>query len=318
MKLGSDASVLRVTHEGITSYDTLVDCDKAAIKNLPRVCKEYIDAIADDVANNVQAETAVPGANVSFISFQRIIVSTNAARYYASIGMTMDASSMHYGNIISTFKIEWEAYKAIMSEDDPTVPKIVDRYGDRIIICWAPIFLDSLDAIIGAKGPLRYVLSYEPIVTLERNDPLDRNAYYGASGGLADELVARLPHTGPIYKNDNATVYQKIEEVARGTSVELTIKPLSRSKDVRGAFLALIANHAGNVKYRAIEKKRQNPLQPIIWTGNFYALDTHVYNHRQAYDDLRECSTHITVPVPSDPQRVEYLIDSITSKDRNL
>ena len=37
---------------------------------------------------------------------------------------------MHYGNVLSTFKIEWEAYEAIMSEDDPKVPKIVDRDGD--------------------------------------------------------------------------------------------------------------------------------------------------------------------------------------------
>ena len=80
----------------------------------------------------------------------------------------------------------------------------------------------------------------------------------------------------------------------------------------------LIANHAGDVKYRAIAKKRQNLLQTIKWTGNSYALETNVSNHRQAYDDLRECSTHITVPVPSDPQRVEYLINSITSKDSTL
>ena len=70
----------------------------------------------------------------------------------------MDASSMHYGNVFSTFKIEWKAYEAIMSENDPKVPKIVDRDGDRRIIRWAPIFLDNLDAIIGAKGPLHYVL----------------------------------------------------------------------------------------------------------------------------------------------------------------
>ena len=72
------------------------------------------------------------------------------------------------------------------------------------------------------------------------------------------------------------------------------------------------------MKYRAIANKRKNLLQIIKWTGNSYALETHVSNHRQAYDDLRELSTHITLPVPSDPQRVEYLIDSITSKDSTL
>ena len=83
MKLSSYASVLRVTHEGITLYDTLLDVDKADIKNLPRVCKVSIDVIAADMENNVQAEDTVPGSNVSSISVQRIIVSANAARYYA-------------------------------------------------------------------------------------------------------------------------------------------------------------------------------------------------------------------------------------------
>ena len=108
MKLSSYASVLRFTHEGITSYNTLVDFDKTDIKNLPRVCKGSIDEINADVANNVQAEAAVPGANASSISVKRLIVAANAARYYTSIGRTMDASSMHYGKILSTFNIEWE------------------------------------------------------------------------------------------------------------------------------------------------------------------------------------------------------------------
>ena len=71
MKLSSDASVLRVTHGGITSYDTLVDFEKAVIKNLPRVCKGSIGAFAADIANNVQAESAVPDSNISYISVQK-------------------------------------------------------------------------------------------------------------------------------------------------------------------------------------------------------------------------------------------------------
>ena len=41
-------------------------------------------------------------------------------------------------------------------------------------------------------------------------------------------------------------------------------------------------------------------------------------NHRQAFDDVRECAAHITTNVPGEPQRVECLIDSITSKDNTL
>ena len=59
-------------------------------------------------------------------------------------------------------------------------------------------------------------------------------------------------------------------------------------------------------------------LQNIKWTGNSYPLESHISNHRQAFDDIRECALHITTNVPSEPQRVEYLIDSITSKDNTL
>ena len=41
-------------------------------------------------------------------------------------------------------------------------------------------------------------------------------------------------------------------------------------------------------------------------------------NHRQALDDIKECKEHITVTVPDDSQRVEYLIDSINCSDNNL
>ena len=81
--------------------------------------------------------------------------------------------------------------------------------------------------------------------------------------------------------------------------------------------MALIANHAGDVKYCAIAKKRQNLLQNIKWNDNSYP-ETHVSNYWQAFDDLRECSGHIMTNVFSEPQQVEFLIDSITSKDNTL
>ena len=83
---------------------------------------------------------------------------------------------------------------------------------------------------------------------------------FGASGCLHDKLVKRLSHTGPIYKHDNATRSMILEKAARNTSVESTIKALDRKKDGRAAYLAVIANNAGDTKYRAIHKKRMNLL----------------------------------------------------------
>ena len=230
MKLSSDASVLRLTHEGITTLDSLTDFDDKAIKLLPKVCKDGIDAIVADAPNGIAAEPAVNGANISSISVQRLIVAADAAHYYQAIGRTPTTTNMHYTNVLKDFKLEWEAFQAVKKEDFPKVPRINDRDGDRKVIRWVPIFLNMLENTHGARGPLLYVLREDQDVPLEADDPLEPDAYYSASGSLITELIARLPHTGPIFKSNNAAVYMKIEEAARGTSCESTTKAFSRRK----------------------------------------------------------------------------------------
>ena len=318
IKLSSDAAVTRITHEGITNFDSLADFDKKSIERLPQICKEAIPAIEADGDNNVVAELAVNGANISSISVRRLITASNAVVYYQSINRTMTPANMHYNNVLATFKIEWDAYKELRDADEPKIPKINDRDAERKVIKWVPVFLDSMSRTFGVKGPLRYVLRDNVDVADELVDPLDPNAHYGTSGSLIDELTSRLPHTGPIYRNDNKTIFMKIDEASRGTSVESTVKAFSRRNDGRGAFMALVANHAGDTKYRAIMKKRMNLLQNIKWNGRAYPLESHISNHRQAVDDLRECSEHITVSVPDASQQVEYLIDSISCFDNTL
>lgn len=133
MKLSSDASVNRIIHEGITDFNSLVDFDKQTIQNLPKVCKETIAAIVADPANNITAEVEVPGANVSSISVQRLLVACKAAKYYDSIDRVMTTGNMHYMNVLVNFKLEYEAYEAMRKEDVPDTPKISDKDGDRNI-----------------------------------------------------------------------------------------------------------------------------------------------------------------------------------------
>ena len=100
--------------------------------------------------------------------------------------------------------------------------------------------------------------------------------------------------------------------------MESTIKSYSRRKDSRSAFLALVLNHAGDTKYRAIVKSRINLLQNIKWNGRNYPLEQHVSNHRTPIDNLCDYATHIGNAVPNTPHRVEFLIESITSQDNTL
>ena len=123
---------------------------------------------------------------------------------------------MVHSSVLVTFKIEHEAYLSIKVEDEAKVPKINDRDNDLKIILWAQLFKDYLSSYYGSRGPLIYVLHEVTTVSDEVIDPLLSSCYCGERSSLIAELKSRLPHSGPIFKNDNATVYVTIEELLVG------------------------------------------------------------------------------------------------------
>ena len=318
MKLSSDAAVTRILYEGVTDFPSLLDFDRESIEALSKACSKTIPAITADIPNHVAAEVEIPGANISSISIGRLIVAMNATKYYSAVQRATTVANMHYGNVLTGFKMDFDAYILLRKQEDPEVPLVNDKDKDKKIIKWMPLFEDALSRTFGSKGPLIYVLRDTVAVPSEVDDPLDVNAHYGRSGSMLEELIQRLPHTGPIYRDDNKTVYLLISRAVAGTSVESTIKSFSRQKDGRGAYLALAANHAGDTKYRGIVKSRMNLLQNIKWNGRSYPLEQHVSNHRTAVDDLQDCSLHINNAVPNMAQRVEYLLESISCQDNSL
>lgn len=150
-----------MNHEGITDFRSLIDFDKETIPNLPRVCKQKIDAIAEDLGNNITAAPEVPGVNISSISVQRLIVAYKAAKYYHSISKSTTTGNMHYSNILANFKIECEVFESMKKEDN-----------DRKIIRWSSIFLNYIEYYYGVKGSFRYVLQDEVTVKTELDDLL--------------------------------------------------------------------------------------------------------------------------------------------------
>lgn len=318
MKLSSNAAVTRLTHEGITDFESLLDFDRDSIEALVKACSREIPEIVADEALGIAGEAAVNGANISSISIRRLVIAMHAVKYYTAIGRVPTPVNMHYANILSTFKTDYEAYGLLRKQDAPAPPKVNDKDREKKVIKWAPLFADTLSRTFGSKGPLLYIIREDANVPNEEADPLLPNCHFGTSGSLLEELVRRLPHNGPIYQDDNKTVFMMISTAVTGTSVESTIKSFSRTKDGRGAYQALISNHAGETKYRSIVKARMNLLQNIKWNGRSYSLEQHVSNHRSAVDDLKECAVHVQTAVPNTPQRVEYLLESITSQDSSL
>ena len=50
-----------------------------------------------------------------------------ASKLYTLIGRTMDSTNIHYGNVLSSFKIEWDIYEELKNEYDPNVLVINDK-----------------------------------------------------------------------------------------------------------------------------------------------------------------------------------------------
>ena len=64
MKLSSDASALRISHEGITNFASLSGLDKKSIDNLTSVCKSNVPVIEANPTNSFASEASVAGVNV--------------------------------------------------------------------------------------------------------------------------------------------------------------------------------------------------------------------------------------------------------------
>ena len=126
IKISSNAAVVRITYDGIVNFVSLADFDQKSIESLPTTCKDKIPAFTDDTASGITAEPAVTGYNIYFIVFHRLIVGFQAAKYYNSIGRTMNATYMHYGIVLLISKIEWDAYEELKKFNYPNVSLIND------------------------------------------------------------------------------------------------------------------------------------------------------------------------------------------------
>ena len=134
MKLSLDASVLRLTHEGITNFTCLSDFDKKSIQDLPNIYKKSIPVIYACASNNIGAEAAVSGANISYILVSRLATAVNTAKHYGFIARVMNPQNMKFLTVLATFKVYHEACVSEKYEDDTKVPKINDMDNDCNVI----------------------------------------------------------------------------------------------------------------------------------------------------------------------------------------
>mmetsp|Transcript_10523 Transcript_10523/g.14855 ORF Transcript_10523/g.14855 Transcript_10523/m.14855 type:complete len:113 (+) Transcript_10523:416-754(+) len=62
---------------------------------------------------------------------------------------------------------------------------------------------------------------------------------------IMEELIQFAPHHGPEYDEDNARVFQVIQDLVAGTSHKVSIKAHRRRRDGRAAYLSLVMHNIG-------------------------------------------------------------------------
>ena len=153
-----------------------------------------------------------------------------------------------------------------------------------------------------------------PVTPQAPNQP-----YSEEHGSIKNDMVARASHNHGLFKDDNASVYYKLEEATRSTPYADTIKPFQRRKNGRAAFESLTSQYAGIDKWELELKKQDNLLHTRKWRGqNNYSLEKFCQHHRAAYVSMVSCSQHVEFQLPNGHTRVGYLLDAIENNDAQL
>ena len=124
-------------------------------------------------------------------------------------------------------------------------------------------------------------------------------------GLVADEYKYRLSHADARYRNENEILYGYLEEATRGSIFVASIKSYKRTRNGRGAWLALNTQHAGESKWRAILKEAEHYINIIKWDGNTStSLEKHVNNLRRYNNNMETSAEHIADQLPDGRKKV--------------
>ena len=315
----TDATRAQIATEGIVVVDDLQDFDKETFRqladNLRRPGGRVLHPDAAQAALGVTIPTPpfVFGAG----SQKRLTVMANLVRYYFSVAVATSATNMVWTTIGRNFEQQWEAIIEKKAATMPAVPKISKSLP---ALKWIEAMEYFFIRVYGCRyGPLAYVVRL--LAAVDPTAPARvTNCPHGIGfDSIAQEMIARLSHNHPKFREDNALVFDLIEEGVRGTTLGACIKQYARAKDGRGAFATIRSQHAGTDKWEAVVKTNELIINTHKWKGaNNFTLDSFVTSHRNAYSELEAAAQHIPCQVPNEHTRVGKLLDAILSPDAAL
>lgn len=254
---------------------------------------------------------------LSAVSYQRLSIACSLIRYYNAVGRVITPDNLMWNGPMEQFGEYLKGLKAAKDEETPDVPRITQKLP---IMKWTEAFENHLLIVLGAREiPLAYVIRAEA----DPGDPdeLVRGQPYGATAGsITQELVTRATHDHPLFRSDNQTVFNLLDDVLRTTSYAPTLSVYRRTKNGRGAWLAILAQYVGKDKWISEAKQHSSFFETFVWKGNNnVSLDDLASKYRMRYQSLKRCQSHVkSVTVPSEPALIEKFLDAIQCADPRL
>jgi hypothetical protein len=277
-----NVTVVQLQQEGIKTVNDLADFDKDTMEQIAANLRQPAGRIPDpNLAAAAGATIPTPSFVFGAKSQKRLITASDLIRYYDTVGRSLTAANLQWTSVMSNFEIQWKALEDKKYLDEPEVPKITKALP---IIKWTEAFRDYLHRMIGVRTiPLAYVIrapvALPPISAITAGAP-----HSVEHEAIEIELTARASHTHALYREDNSTAYYKLEEAMRATSYAASIKPFQRTKNGRGAWLALLTQYAGKDKWEAKIKRHRQLLHTRLWKGKSnFTLDRFIAQHRNAF-----------------------------------
>ena len=303
--------------EGITDPSDLLEfVDKDAWLQIVETCKRPPQVPGPGAPPNPALVSQQP-FQLPAKSLLRLKVASKVVEYYDRTERTLTASSMMWSRL-ANFKVEWDTLVDRKKKNDeltlPTVTKSLP------IVPFFEAYDTFVEEFIGQAGcPLKWIYRENDNVVIPAPAQMPDQPYSVEHGSVAGEMVARLSHANPLYRVDNATGYSQLVTATLGTAYASTIAPFKRSRDGRGALLALKAQFAGPAHWDREVRNMNDFLLTNKWTGTTgFTLHQFLAKHRSSYNSLQRCAEHVAVELPNERTRVGYLLENIDCNDKNV
>ena len=311
---GTNPAARRVAiqDEGLAVLDDLLEFDEDGIKTLCSSVRKPGGLVTDP--NDPNRQITNPGFNIPAICEKRLRWASYGAKIYHLIDREISHDSLNRERLK-----EFERYHTLLEEhEDPVkLPVVSKTFG--IIKAMDLIPSHLRDRLGSSKIPLSYIIreNVEPPAI----QPLQAGSCVGVSyESLADELIDMAPHVGNEYVEDNAKVFQILQDMVQGTSFESSIKTFQKSRNGRGAYLALCQHNLGSSKWDKIIDEAETYVMRREWNGKNlrFTLRSHISKHREAHNEMMRAPQFVEYELPNDHTRAGCLIKSITNRDPSI